>query len=131
MYFTKVNKADKEMLKIFIPCRKNFIYSGKSAIKQLSKIIHTSEMFYRVTDEYGILKGCLFVDFIDHENKIIEFGGFAQRHAPTKTAVKELMAYLKHYYPDYKIRAITTQLTAKISLVRAGLIKGKEGYIYE
>lgn len=129
MIFQRIAKADKATLKLFIPYRKNFVYSSKSAIKQLNRIIKTSEHFYKVFDN-GIFIGCLFVDDIDEDNKIIEFGGFSDRHVNTKDAIKELIAYLKYHYPNYKIKAITSRLTAKISLLKAGLIKSKGDYIY-
>lgn len=131
MQFERIFKPDKEVLKIFIPCRKNFVYFSKSAEKQLKRIIKTSISFYKVYHNTGEFKGCLFVDTIDDKNKIIEFGGFADRHANTKQAIKELIAFLKYNYPNYKIKAITSYLTAKMSLTRAGFTKSKEDYIYE
>lgn len=131
MQFEKISKPDRATLKFFLPCRKNFIYANKSAIKQLTRIIHTSVAFYKVYHDTGEFKGCLFVDDIDEENKIIEFGGFADRHAHTTQAIRELIAFLKHHYPDYQIKAITSRLTAKMSLTRAGLKGTTGGYIYE
>ena len=130
MQFEKISKPDNAVLKFFKPCRKNFIYSSKSAIKQLTRIIHTSVAFYKVYHDTGEFKGCLFIDDIDDENKIIEFGGFADRHAKTTQAIKELIAFLKYHYPDYQIKAITSKLPAKMSLVRAGLKNTTGGYIY-
>ena len=129
MIFQKISNPDNETIKLFIPYRKNFIYSKKSAIKQLTKIIHTSVAFYKVFDS-GVFIGCLFTDCIDEENKIIEFGGFAKRHVNTKDAIKELAAYLKYHYPDYKIKAETSRLAAKFGLLKAGLIKKNGGYFY-
>ncbi len=129
MFFQKISNPDMDTIKLFIPYRKNFIYSNKSAIKQLSKIIHTSVAFYKVFDN-EVFIGCLFTDCIDEKNKIIEFGGFAKRHVNTKDAIKELMAFLKYHFPDYKIKAETSRLTAKISLLKAGLIKKNGGYFY-
>lgn len=131
MRFERIFKPDNATLKLFIPCRKNFIYSSKSAIKQLGRIIKTSICFYKVYHDTGEFKGCLFIDTIDDENKTVVFGGFADRHAKTKQAIKELVAYIKYHYPDYKIKALTNYLTAKMSLTRAGFTKNKEGYIYE
>ena len=131
MLFERITKPDKATLKMFYPCRKNFIYANKTALKQLTKIIKTSVFFYKVYHDTGEFKGCLFVDDIDDKNKIIEFGGFADRHANTKQAITELIAYLKHYYPDYKIKALTNKLTAKMCLKRAGLKNTTGGYIYE
>ena len=72
------------------------------------------------------------VIFIVRDNKIIEFGGFAARHAHTKEAITELIAYLKYHYPNYKIKAKTEFLVAKISLIRAGFKKKENGgYIYD
>lgn len=130
MIFQRITKADKETLKCFLPYRKIFVYSSKSAIKQLTRIIKTSEHFYKVYDN-SVFIGCLFVDDIDHENKIIEFGGFSFRHVNTKQSIKELIAYLRHYYPNYRVKAITSQKTAKISLSRAGLINKNGEYFYE
>lgn len=130
MQFERITKVDNATLKLFKPYRKIFVYSSKSAIKQLGRIIKTSIAFYKVYHETGEFKGCLFIDVIDDENKIVEFGGFADRHANTRQAIKELIAFIKFHYPDYKIKALTTHLTAKMSLTRAGLIKNKEGYIY-
>ena len=131
MLFEKITKVDDKILKLFIPCRKNFIYSSRSAVKQLGRIIKTSIAFYKVYEKSGAFIGCLFIDTIDDNNKIIDFGGFAARHVNTKESIKELIAFIKYHYPGYKIRAITTHLTAKLSLARAGLIKNKEEYIYE
>ena len=131
MLFERITKADPEVLKIFIPCRKNFIYSSKSAIKQLGKIIKNSVFFYKVYHDTGEFKGCLFIDSIDDENKVIEFGGFADRHAQTAKAIKQLIAYFKHFYPDYQIKAITNKLPARMSLIRAGLKNTTGGYIYD
>lgn len=129
MIFQRITKPDNETKKCFLPFRKLFIYSSKSAIKQLGRIIKTSEHFYKVYDN-NVFIGCLFVDDIDHENKIIEFGGFSFRHVNTRQSIKELMAYLRHYYPDYKVKAITSQKTAKISLSRAGFVNKNGEYIY-
>lgn len=133
MIFQKISKPDNEILKIFIPYRKNFIYSSKTASKQLKRIIKISIAFYKVFFEpTGYFDGCLFVDCIDEDNKIIEFGGFAARHAHTKEAITELIAYLKYHYPNYKIKAKTEFLVAKISLIRAGFKKKENGdYIYD
>lgn len=132
MQFEQVSKADPEILKIFIPNRKNFDFSQKSAIKQLTRIIHKSVAFYKVYHDKGKyaghFKGCLFVNSINDETKTINFGGFADRHAHTTQAIKELVAYLKYHYPDYKIEADTKFLTAKISLIRAGLQRKKGGF---
>ena len=88
MIFQRITKPDKETLKCFLPCRKLFVYSSKTAIKQLGRIIKTSEHFYTVYDECVFIC-CLFVDDIDHENKIIEFGGFSFRHVNTRQSIKE------------------------------------------
>lgn len=129
MIFQRIIKSDLETLKCFLPYRKIFVYSSKSAIKQLTRIIKTSKHFYKVYDN-SVFIGCLFVDDIDHENKIIEFGGFSFRHVNTRQAIRELVAYLKHYYPNYRIKAVTSQKTAKISLSRAGFTFQNGGYIY-
>lgn len=130
MKFERILKPDKEVLNLFVSCRKNFIYSSKSAIKQLKRIIKTSTTFYKVFDDDFFI-GCLFVDDIDEENKIIEFGGFSKRHVNTKQAIKELIAFLQTHYPHYKIKAITSQKTARISLTRAGFTNKNGDYIYE
>lgn len=131
MFFERITKPDTETLKLFILWRKNFIYSSKSAIKQLRKIIKNSVFFYKVYNVRKDFQGCLFVDSIDDKNKIIEFGGFAKRHAQTTQSMIEFIAYFKHYYPDYQIKAITNKLTARISLVRAGFKKIMGDYIYD
>lgn len=130
MIFQRIYKPDNETLKAFIPYRKNFVYSPKSAYKQLDRIIKTSVSFYKVFDDKKFI-GCLFVDLVDDETKTIEFGGFAVRHANTKKAIEQLMAFLNFHYPDYQIKAITVQLAAKFSLIKAGLKNIKGDYFYE
>ena len=132
MIFQKISKPDNDTLEIFKPYRKNFIYSNKTARKQLKRIIHTSIAFYKVYHEpTGKFEGCLFIDDIDEVNKIVEFGGFAARHAHTREAIRELIAFIKYHYPDFKVKAITIQKTAKFSLTRAGLVNKNGDYIYE
>lgn len=130
MKFQKISKPDIETLKLFIPYRKIFPYSSNSASKQLKKIIKNTITFYKVFDNF-IFIGCLFVDNIDEQNKIIEFGGFAARKVNTFQAIKELIAFLKYHYPEYRIKAITSQRTAKFCLTRVGFLHTNGGYIYE
>lgn len=129
MIFQRITKPDKETLKLFIPCRKNFFYFSKTAKTQLARLIKSSIFFYKVFDK-NVFIGCLFVHNIDEKQKIIEFGGFADRRVNTCQAIKELIAFLKHHYPDFKIKVETPFLEAKICLREAGLTKTKEGYIY-
>ena len=131
MFFEKKSKPDIEIYKCFQPIRKNFDHSTKSARKQLAKIMNNVVAFYKVYDDRFI--GCLFVDRIDEKEKVILWGGFAHRRVNTRLAIKEFMAFLRHHYPDFKIRAITQHKTAKISLARAGLnlISKQGGNIYE
>lgn len=130
MFFQRITNVDKQVLSCFLPCRNCFIYSSKSAIKQLKRIIKTSYHFFKVFDN-NVFIGCLFVDNIDHLNKVIEFGGFAFRHVNTKQSLKELIAYLKYHYPDYTLKALTKQKTAKFSLARVGFINRNGEYIYD
>lgn len=130
MIFEKKNKSDLDILNCFKPIRKNFYFSGKTAIKQLAKLMNNAAVFYKVYDKERFI-GCIFVNEINEKDKVITWGGFAYRHVNTKQAIRELMEYLRHHYPDFEIKAYTEQRTAKISLIRAGLHNdNKGGYIY-
>ncbi|MCD7740441.1 MAG: hypothetical protein LUH11_03735 [Candidatus Gastranaerophilales bacterium] len=129
MQFEKISKPDLQTYRLF-KSNKNrefFTFLNKSAIKQLSRIINTSVFFYKVYDNQKFI-GCLFVNSIDEKNKIIEFGGFADRHTNTVQAVKELSAFLKYHFPNYKIKALTKYLTAKLCLIKAGFKNNKGDY---
>lgn len=131
MFFEKKSKVDKDIYNCFLPIRKNFDHSAKSAIRQLSKIINNVVAFYKVYDKNFI--GCLFIDEIKEDEKVILWGGFAHRRVNVNQSIKEFMAFLKYHYPEYKIRAITKQKAAKFSLSRAGLslISTQGGFIYD
>lgn len=129
MIFEPVTKVENEVLKCFIPIRKNFVYSSKSAVKQLGIIIKNSIGFYKVFDDKKFI-GCLFVDDIDDSEKIITFGGFAFRHVNTRQAIKEFIAFFKYHFPNYTIKATTRHKTAKTCLIGAGFKNVKGDYIY-
>lgn len=130
MFFIPISKVDNETLKLFIPYRKVFKNSGKSAIKQLSKLINKSVAFYKVIYTTGEFKGCLFIYEINHENKTVEFGGFADRKARTFQAIKELIAFINHNYIGYTIISDTKELAAKLCLRKLGFKQNDKGEYY-
>lgn len=128
MFFAKISKPDIEVLNLFTPYRKIFKGNKKSSIKQLSKLINKCVEFFKVFD--GGFEGCLFIYEIDHDKKIVEFGGFAKRKANTKQAIKELLAYINHHYKNYLIISDTKELSAKMCLRGLGFRKNNKGEYY-
>jgi hypothetical protein len=127
--FIPSNRYDDEVLELFKDYRHIFPLKCKKTVKkQISWLVKSClGHFYKVYYDYKFI-GCIwFYDWND-EDKIVEFGGFGKRgnfHKVNKICKLICDRYIEKC--GYTIYSKTDILAAKISLLKSGFIKIKEG----